>query len=151
MFVRNWLFDVLCKERLTRLGTTSLSPRRVVYDQNLVHRIANDHIDIDKNDFLIFSSLKVSPKDIHSLHTQPQKPHSKDFQESFITRVVKAWNELPSTRLPKAFNFRLEILLKQEALIWHWSHPFQGITNQKIREFCIPGESLEGKTKNEIK
>lgn len=42
VFVRNELFDVPYNERLTRLGATSLSLRRIIYDQNLVHKIVND-------------------------------------------------------------------------------------------------------------
>lgn len=119
MFVRNELFDVSYNERLTQFGATSLSLRKRIYDQNLVHKIVKDHSDIDKSDLFTFSSFSGVGSG-HSLRIQPQKPHFQVFKESFKkTRVVQTLNGLPPTlihRLQKRLNCKLETSLRLKGL-----------------------------------
>lgn len=109
-FVRNGFVEVSWSERLTRRVIVIAKFNN--YDQNLVYKNDNDHIDIDENVFFTSSSFSGIFK---GLRIQLQKQNPKVFQESFMNWAVKTWNELSPTlipSLPKTSNYKLETLRK---------------------------------------
>ncbi|EYC00827.1 hypothetical protein Y032_0112g282 [Ancylostoma ceylanicum] len=116
IFARNGLFHIPYPERLSRLNSTSLTFRRIVYNQCLLFKIMSGTVEIDMRDMFTFSN-SISRTRGHQFRFSVDRARSQQFHDSFLIRAVRTWNNLPdavvNSSSPSSFCTKLEFVLKQ--------------------------------------
>lgn len=110
IFARAGIFRLSYKTRLSKLAATSLSFRRLMYDQDLVYKIMTRRIELKIQDFFSLSNFNNVTRG-HNFRLVVGKVRTKQFLNSFLARVVKTWNQLPveAVTARNAFVFNREV------------------------------------------
>ena len=85
--------------KLKELNLQSLETRRIQYDLVQTYKIVHGKDKVDRNQFfsMVDTNRNISTRqNSFYLNIKPKKFHTQLKQNTFATRVIKKWNDLPN-------------------------------------------------------